>query len=75
MTKRKRPAAITVKLGPEWREALEYFQKNGEQHISPQEQISRALICYWTGQPLPHGAKAMCMAMDDYVESVALETT
>ncbi len=55
-----------MRFNKKWKEALKYFETHDGRHLSTEEQIKRALICYWTVQPLPAGMKAMCMVMDDY---------
>jgi hypothetical protein len=55
----KSKGSLTVKLGPEYRKALEYYQANAPSHLSIVEQVRRGLIFYWMRQPLPHGITAL----------------
>jgi hypothetical protein len=60
---------ITIRLGPEWRRALEFFQKHGDvNHLSLSEQVRRALIFYWIRAGAPHGTDALILAMRDWEE-------
>jgi hypothetical protein len=55
---------ITVKLDPEWRAALEHFQKHGDpNHMALAEQVRRALIFHWIRAGVPHGTDALNIVM------------
>ncbi len=55
--------SVTVKLGPEWRVALEYFKKHDPNHLTILEQIRRSLICYWVKKGIPDGIEALNFVM------------
>jgi hypothetical protein len=60
---------ITVKLGPEWRKALEFFQKHGDvNHMPLPEQVRRALIFHWIRAGAPHGTDALNFVMPGWEE-------
>ena len=60
---------ITIRLGPEWRRALEFFQKNGDiNHMPLSEQVRRALIFYWIRVGPPHGTDALNFVMPGWEE-------
>lgn len=60
---------ITIKLGPEWRAALEHFQKHGDvNHMPLPEQVRRALIFYWIRAGAPHGTDALNFVMPGWEE-------
>ena len=60
---------ITITLGPEWRRALEHFQKHGDvNHMVIAEQVRRSLIFYWIRAGSPHGIDALNFVMPGWEE-------
>jgi hypothetical protein len=63
--------SITIRLDPQFAEALRFYKTEDIRHLTIAEQVRRALICYWQAQHTFAGMQAVGTVLPGYEEGDA----